>query len=451
MLRKQRIILNGDIMSDKFNFWIPLKDKDNALEKAAKTEKGTDKRYENMILEGMASDNSKDSEGEVLEPSGYDVSRFMKSGFINFEHKSKYDPKYLIGEPIDAKVKGDQFYVKGKLYKDSEIARNLWDTAIMMKSSGATRNLGWSIEGKALERSIADPKRITKALITGVALTFNPVNASTFAEICKGEQKEDFVNYQYAKEDSEEGINPKFLYEFNVGEKQFGINKSFQCVEIEKAIIPDIEKKGDSAMQKKIKKVMAEFKAGTLKDSHGNIVTDRDMALAIAMSKANDQTEKAMDTTSTAPLIPESLNKKTKVLTSPVIKKALLAGIIPIETVIEKAKSGVYEDTRENRKLGRVGQRFGSKKEKLDLGKKSQSGVSNYSEKLNEAKKLFSKKSFNISSNSKGFRATLRKDEYAKSIRMDSRAADNLYKKIKELGLEWKGYGSHFDWAVDIK
>lgn len=51
--------------------------------------------------------------------------------------------------------------------------------------------------------------------------------------------------------------------------------------------------------EKKIAKVMAEFKAGKLKDSHGNVVTDRGQALAIAISQAksiskaeNDDLEK---------------------------------------------------------------------------------------------------------------------------------------------------------------
>lgn len=48
-----------------------------------------------------------------------------------------------------------------------------------------------------------------------------------------------------------------------------------------------IEKAGyTDAQQDKISKVMREFKAGTLKDSHGEKVTDKDQALAIALSEA---------------------------------------------------------------------------------------------------------------------------------------------------------------------
>jgi len=255
-------------MKNEFNFWVPLEDEGGFIEKASKTEKGDSKRYDNMFLAGMASNNAKDSEGEVLEPSGYDLSRFLKSGFINFEHKSKNDPKFLIGEPVSAEVKGEEFHVKGKLYKESEIARNLWDTVIMMKGSGASRKLGWSIEGRATERSIADPKRITKALITGIALTFNPVNTNSYADICKGEQKSDFIEIEDIFQKSE---TSKYIYTFETGEKSFGITKSFEVEEI-------------------------------CKD---------------------------MDVESTRALIPESLDKKVRIL-EPSIKKAITQGLIPL-------------------------------------------------------------------------------------------------------------------------
>jgi len=51
-----------------------------------------------------------------------------------------------------------------------------------------------------------------------------------------------------------------------------------------KSLEPDIEKAETG--EKKVAKVMKEFKEGKLKDSHGNTVTDRDQAIAIAMSEA---------------------------------------------------------------------------------------------------------------------------------------------------------------------
>ena len=49
----------------------------------------------------------------------------------------------------------------------------------------------------------------------------------------------------------------------------------------------DLEKaKADKKQQKKIKKVMDEWKAGTLLDPHGNKITDRKQVLAVALSEA---------------------------------------------------------------------------------------------------------------------------------------------------------------------
>lgn len=45
-----------------------------------------------------------------------------------------------------------------------------------------------------------------------------------------------------------------------------------------------------------------------------------------------------------------------------IIRKAILEGIIPVE-LIEKAKSGIYKPTAENKKLGRVGQKYGKEKD----------------------------------------------------------------------------------------
>ena len=44
--------------------------------------------------------------------------------------------------------------------------------------------------------------------------------------------------------------------------------------------------KETSKMQKKVAKVMREYKAGTLKSSSGDKVTSHDQAVAIAMSEA---------------------------------------------------------------------------------------------------------------------------------------------------------------------
>lgn len=185
--------IKKSIPNSDFNFFVPI-DEDE-LEKASKqTGAG---RYKNMFVQGVASDASEDSDGETLIPTGYELERFKKYGFINYDHRSKDNPKYYIGEPLDASVQGNKFFVKGKLYEHSPIARDLWDTMILLKKSNSTRKVGWSIEGKALERDRQNPKLIKRALITGVALTMQPKNTNSYAEITKGNYKSSYVDYDY--------------------------------------------------------------------------------------------------------------------------------------------------------------------------------------------------------------------------------------------------------------
>lgn len=302
-----------------FNFFLPID-----FEKA-KDRKGK----EIMKIKGIASTPEVDSEGEILEPVGFDLSRFLKIGYLNYNHLAKNDASKIIGEPTLAKVtpKGE-LYVEGILYNDHALAKSVWDLANTLESNGSNRRIGFSIEGRSLERDPMNPKRITKALLTGLAITPTPVNGSTYLEICKGQQKEDYIDLEFDEGLIMKSENEKYLYEFKVGDNEYAINKSFELIEIEKAIIPDIEKDDDK--QAKIKKVMSEFKAGTLKSSSGEVVTDKDQALAIAMSEAG--IEKTMDVESTRPLIPESLDGKKRNL-EPTIKKAILEGIIPIEKI----------------------------------------------------------------------------------------------------------------------
>ena len=56
------------------------------------------------------------------------------------------------------------------------LAKSLWDTAVALKKSNAPRKLGFSVEGKALERT--PDGKILKAKIYHVALTPSPVNTN---------------------------------------------------------------------------------------------------------------------------------------------------------------------------------------------------------------------------------------------------------------------------------
>lgn len=259
------------MMDNKFNFFVGL-DIDDDIYKAAQ-EASDDKRYDNMTIYGMASDSSQDSDGEYMEPDGFDIKEFLKSGLLNLEHftSRKGDPLYWIGEPVEGEIKDNKFFVKGKLWKHHPLARNLWDTLLIMKASNSTRTAGFSIEGKALQRHPMNKKRVTKAKLSHLAVTFSPKNKNSWADIIKGEQEEDFV-----KSEVEELQPSKYIFEFEKGCKTYGVTKSFEIEEKE------------------------------------------------------DEEEKA-DTESTASLRKESIDKKTKVLMKAIIKEKLLSGKISLE------------------------------------------------------------------------------------------------------------------------
>lgn len=127
-----------------------------------------------------------DLDGQILDVNGFDYKPLLTKGFFNLEHKGREDYSYLVGEPDKAYVKDGSFYVEGKLYKDNPKAVSIYQLGQILKKSGSSRKIGYSIEGKAIEKDPANPNRITKALISNVAITVSPKNDGTEL-IFKGE------------------------------------------------------------------------------------------------------------------------------------------------------------------------------------------------------------------------------------------------------------------------
>lgn len=217
------------IVYNDFNFFLPI---DFAKAENKVYGKGDERRYENMIFEGIASDTSEDYQGDRMEPNGFQIDYFLKHGLFNLDHLTVRSPelksRFWIGEPLDAKIVNNKFWVKGKLWKDSPEARAFWDKCLEMKSSGANRKPGMSIEGKALERNPKNPKHITKAIINNIALTFTPVNFNSYLEIVKGVQSIDFV--------PTDGLsiiepNKNIMFEQIVGNAKITINSKFEIIQ----------------------------------------------------------------------------------------------------------------------------------------------------------------------------------------------------------------------------
>lgn len=169
-------------LTDKFNFFIPA-----SFEKAG--EEGE------MRIKGVCSSAVKDSDDEILDPSGFDFQSLLQSGFYNWNHQANKEPGAILGRPTIAKVinNGRDFYTEGFLYKGLPKARDVFDLAHTLEREDPERALGFSIEGQAIERDPINPKRIKRARITGIAITHCPKNPNTLLSIIKGEYSEPFV------------------------------------------------------------------------------------------------------------------------------------------------------------------------------------------------------------------------------------------------------------------
>lgn len=182
--------------NNNFNFWCPVE-----ISKAVDDKTGE----EVMLLGGIASTADEDSDGEFLDPKGFDIQPLIESGMVNWHHQAKTCPATIVGEPTKADIRKEGLYIETKLYPSSQVAREIWDLAKTLDKDSNTRRLGYSIEGRVLERKSDDKnspdyKKITKAVITGVAITHQPKNPKTFANIIKGE----FDDIDDDEEDEEE-------------------------------------------------------------------------------------------------------------------------------------------------------------------------------------------------------------------------------------------------------
>lgn len=160
-----------------FRFWVPIEDITKATdEKTGKTV---------MRLGGLASTKRKDTDGEDLDPEGFDISYLQERGIVNWNHNKS--PEAIIGEPTKAELTKKGLHIECELYPDSELANKVYELATTLKKNSTKRRLGYSIEGKATLRDPLNPQSVKKAMITNVALTISPKNADSIVDIIKGE------------------------------------------------------------------------------------------------------------------------------------------------------------------------------------------------------------------------------------------------------------------------
>lgn len=164
--------------SRKINFFVPI----------SNFEKGTNKAGKEIYkIKGIASTDAFDMDGESLDPSGFDLSYFLNSGFFNYNHQARNNPDAIIGEPTLAKIdEKNELYLEGFLYGENPLVQKILKLDKNLKKYSKNRRIGFSIEGKATERDFHDKRKVTKAKITGCAVTPTPKNHNTWMDVVKG-------------------------------------------------------------------------------------------------------------------------------------------------------------------------------------------------------------------------------------------------------------------------
>lgn len=129
-------------------------------------------KEERRIIQGYASTGDEDRQSEVLLQKGLDITDFVNYGYFNYDH----DNSIILGYPYPTcRIDNKGFWVEGELLKGIPLADRIWELAVALSKSKAPRKVGFSVEGKVLQR---DGNRIVKAKIYNVAITTNPVNTN---------------------------------------------------------------------------------------------------------------------------------------------------------------------------------------------------------------------------------------------------------------------------------
>lgn len=132
---------------------------------------------------GLASTSNLDRQGEIVNLDGLDLSPISQGkGIFNYDHGK--GPENTLGI-IDTFKRDDKgLYLGGYLFREHDKAKSVYQIMKSLKKEHRGR-IGMSIEGVIKQRGGPGRKKIDKAVITACALTMNPVNTDTYADLVK--------------------------------------------------------------------------------------------------------------------------------------------------------------------------------------------------------------------------------------------------------------------------
>lgn len=164
---RDRARLDRLLEEDDFQVWSPIDA--SVIEKAERS--GEDVESTRPIG-GWCSTENIDRQDEVVVAKGLDFSEFVAFGYFNDNHRQ--DTSSVLGYPRVARLEKSRWWTEGNLLSGYPPADRVWELAKALRKSRAPRNLGFSIEGKVLQRDGGN--RIVRAKVRNVAITNAPVN-----------------------------------------------------------------------------------------------------------------------------------------------------------------------------------------------------------------------------------------------------------------------------------
>ncbi len=152
-----------------FNVFIPID-----LKKSKQDDGG------NWRIGGIAATDSEDQEGERILMKGLDTS-YLESGRAVFNWNHGNMPEDIVGEIDIFRKDNKKLYVEGFLYKGVPKSEDIYKL-MKARESQSNRRLGFSVEGKIRQR---EDNKILKSWVKAVAITHEPVNPYTVADLVK--------------------------------------------------------------------------------------------------------------------------------------------------------------------------------------------------------------------------------------------------------------------------
>lgn len=160
--------------AEDFHYFVPLQK--SFLDEAISNQDDS----KEWKIGGYASSENEDLEGESIVPGGLDIDYFLRFGWFNNDHQK--GPEHKVGVPTSGRIDNKGFYVEGYLIKEMPAAQGIYQLMKAIASGKYKRNIGFSVEGKVLKQ---EGKKILKAWVKDVAITANPVNTATYANLVK--------------------------------------------------------------------------------------------------------------------------------------------------------------------------------------------------------------------------------------------------------------------------